>query len=240
MGGQVQKIKTPWATPAPEPETPHYREVCVNMDAILFNAGIDEPHVRRRLTAHAIVACGWRQCANPKTGRGECYNYNAWKCKIGSDWDGDWFVSDTIEEKDGKEQLEQGTKWRSYPTYGEALADHRVWHLKQYAAAKAALLDPSRPDRDYAQALKDGRYFTSSSGVDLLSGVCARVAREMSAVSDSEILMAREAMSLRDVLDAGADDTRPFPLLLVCAGLAVVIGAALVLVGAVRMKGRRS
>lgn len=215
MGSLVPRVATPWATPAPKPMLPHHHEVVVNMDRILRAAGVEEEHVRRRLTAHSIIACGWRQ--------EKCYNYNAWKCKLGSGWSGDWFVADTIEEKDGEEVPELGTKWRSYPSYESALADYRVWHMSRYAAAKAALLDEDRPDRDFCQGLKDGGYFTAQSGVDVLASICARVKKEMAAATPEEL----EA-------PLAEDDTRPFALLPVFAALVVAIGAVLCLIGVAR------
>jgi len=162
--GQVAAIATPWA------KAWDHAAVCVNMDRILEVEGIEEEHVRRRLTAHAIVASGWRQ---------NVHAFNVWKVKLGKAAM-DYYVGDTVEEKDGATYTEKGTKWRAYDSFGAALSDHPVFSMSRYAAAKVALLDAARPDGDYWKELGKAGYYTDTMNIHPpdFASICHRVATE--------------------------------------------------------------
>jgi hypothetical protein len=173
MGSQVAAVATPWA------KAYDHSAVCVNMDRILRALGVTQEHVRRRLTAHAIVASGWRQ---------NVHAFNVWKVKIGG-WSGDYYIGDTVEEnKAGATYTEHGTKWRAYSSFDAALADHPVFTMKRYAAAEVALLDPSRPDADYWIELGKAGYYTDTHQIhgDDFASICRRVAHELGAAPPDE------------------------------------------------------
>jgi flagellum-specific peptidoglycan hydrolase FlgJ len=146
------------------------------MDSILVSCGILEPHVRRRMTAHAIVASGWRQ---------NCWNHNAWGVKTGSSWAGDFYTMDTKED-DGTGHLYDvpNDAWRSFASWREAVADFlkRISaSSKRYGAAAAALVDPARPDEDYWAELGRAGYYTDTTNMTAqkFGSLCDRVASEV-------------------------------------------------------------
>ncbi len=172
MGQRVPIVLTPWAPPL------DHAAIVVNLDAALRAEGVEELHVRRRLIAHAVIACGWKQGDTSKGATGGPYNWNLWKSKLGGS-SGDYYVHNTEEEKDGETVKELGTKWRAYDSIGAALADYRVWHLSRYAKAKAALLDPETSDLEVGKELQAAGYWTATSGAAAFAGVCSRVGVEM-------------------------------------------------------------
>lgn len=183
---RVAAVKTPWA------KAWDHHAICVNMDAILRAAGVAEEHVRRRMTAHAIVASGWRQA---------CLNHNIWKVKLGG-WKGDYFQSDTEEEVGGVLVPEIGTKWRSYTSWAQAFADYPVGTMSRYAKSHTVLHDQDALDSEFwAQLGRDGYYTdTQQMTPGKFASLCRRVKREVAegggVIGESLVLLGIAAVVL--------------------------------------------
>jgi hypothetical protein len=212
---QLAPVLTRWATPW------DHHGICVGMDGILRACGVDAEHVRRRMTAHAIVASGWRQAV---------WHHNAWGVKTGKSWTGDWYAM-TTQEDDGSGNLYTvpNDAWRAFPNWRGAVADYqrRISPTSsRYAAAHAALVDPVAPDAAFWETLGAGGYYTDTQAMTpaKFASVCARVRNEVAAATPAEI----DAAARVDVGTGFADMPAPSP-----AGVgllvAVVVGIVLLL-----------
>jgi hypothetical protein len=187
MGGIGISSLYPWVTPAAEGEdalrvepvlTPwgepwNHDQLIVNMDRILREHGVESRNARARMTAHAIVASGWRQSV---------FNHNAWGVKQGS-WEGPWFLKSTNEvDYLGYDQVEYDTRWRSFESWGAAIDDYRERISRgserpSYRRAARFLADrDNRADADFWRALSEGNYYTGSALTPERFGfICYRV-----------------------------------------------------------------
>lgn len=174
---KVEAVSTRWA----EPWDHHL--ICVNFEAILRLCGVGSAVVRRRLTAHAIVASGWRQ---------NVWCYNPWGVKTGASWTGDWYEKNT-QEDDGTGTLYEvpNAAWRAFPNWSAAVRDQleRISPASgRYAKAHAALISESRPDSDYWRELGIAGYYTDTTNMtpEKFASVCDRVEAEVSSATDAE------------------------------------------------------
>lgn len=166
---KVPAKRTPWAAPG------DHHAIVVNMDRILRNAGVLEEHVRRRITAHAIVASGWRQAV---------WNHNVWGVKTGKSWTGDYYTMTTQEEIGGKMVTIPDDAWRSFPSFVAAIHDFQgriSASSGRYGQSHKALIDPARPDSDYWAELGKAHYYTDTQNMTppKFQSLCNRVRREL-------------------------------------------------------------
>lgn len=195
MGDQVKAVATPWAEPW------NHRAVCVNMDALLSELGVSESHVRRRLTAHAIVASGWRQAI---------WHFNAWGVKRAS-WSGPWYVMPTDEEIKGETVHFKGGKvaqWRAFSGWREAF-DDTIARLQRSPGRLQALYDASADDSDYWKASGAAKYYTDTRNMtpERFGKLCGRVRLEIESATPDEIAAAA-AFARTEV--GGIENARPF------------------------------
>jgi flagellum-specific peptidoglycan hydrolase FlgJ len=141
------------------------------MDRILFDLGVGDSWVRRRLTAHAIVASGWKQ---------NVWHFNAWGVQRGKSWAGDFYVMGTKEIEDGAEVYHASQEWRAFESW-EAALDDTLARAKANAGRWATLHDASAPDGDYWAATKAAGYFTAALDVSFFESICRRVSKEIGA-----------------------------------------------------------
>lgn len=170
MGVRVPAVKTPWA-----PAWAH-AEICVNMDRILRAAGVTSETVRRRMTAHAIVASGWRQAV---------WCYNAWGVKTGKSWAGDYYEMTTLEDDGtGSLYVVPNDAWRAFPSWDAAVRDYEKRinvNSSRYGEAARILPDPNVPDSEFWAALGRGGYYTDTQNMtpSKFGSLCARVSKEL-------------------------------------------------------------
>ncbi|MCP4604555.1 MAG: hypothetical protein GY847_29205 [Proteobacteria bacterium] len=170
---RVESFLTQWAEPW------NRREICHRMNAILTECGVESEQVRVRMTAHAIVASGWRQ---------NIWNYNAWGVQLGS-WTGPWYIRGTIEaDDDGNYYSVHDAAWRSFSDWREAVRDYRnrispASLRESYREAYRHLIDPSnRADAAYWESLRKGRYYTDQQFTKArFTILCNIVRRELAA-----------------------------------------------------------
>jgi len=151
---RVEPIATPWG------EAWNHDEIVLNMDQILREAGVESRTTRSRMTAHAIIASGWKQ---------NVFHHNAWGVKRGS-WSGHWFQKGTTEMNDlGFLTTVDDAKWRAFDGWRQAVDDYlsritRESHRPAYRKAARFLHDKDyRSDDDYWKALSEGNYYTGQA-----------------------------------------------------------------------------
>lgn len=151
---RIDPMLTPWGEPW------NHDEIVLNMDGILREAGVDSLTARSRMTAHAIIASGWKQSV---------FHYNAWGVKRGS-WDGPWFQKSTTEmNRLGFLTTDYEAQWRAFDGWEQAIEDYlerinRKSQRPSYRKAARFLFDKDfRSDDDYWQALSEGNYYTGQA-----------------------------------------------------------------------------
>jgi flagellum-specific peptidoglycan hydrolase FlgJ len=191
---KVPAVKTAWATAW------DHHAIVVNFDGILRACAVFGDHVRRRLTAHAIVASGWRQAV---------WNHNPWGVKAGSSWAGDWYEMNT-QEDDGTGQLYDvpNDAWRSFPNWAAAVRDQSARispSSSRYKLAHAALVDASRPDSDYWAELGRAGYYTDTTNMtpSKFGSLCSRVNLELETATEEERTSA-ERIPVGPIIGIGA------------------------------------
>jgi hypothetical protein len=151
---RVDPVPTPWG------EAWNHDEIVLNMDRILREAGVESLTARSRMTAHAIIASGWKQSV---------FHHNAWGVKRGS-WDGPWFQKSTTEmTRLGFLTTDYEAQWRAFDSWAHAIDDYlsrisRESRRPSYRKAARFLFDKDfRSDDDYWQALSEGNYYTGQT-----------------------------------------------------------------------------
>lgn len=169
MGRKVAAVRTPWGTPQ------DHTELCRNMNAILASCGVTSATVRRRMTAHAIVASGWAQ---------KVWCHNAWGVKTGKSWSGDYYLM-TTQEDDGSGTLYTvpNDAWRAFAGWQAAVDDFRARispTSSRYAKAHAALVSEQVSDEEYWKQLGLAGYYTDTTNMTpgKFGSLCDRVAKE--------------------------------------------------------------
>lgn len=184
---KVPATLTRWGTPQ------DHTAICRNMNAILASCGVASAVVRRRMTAHAIVASGWKQ---------NCWCHNAWGVKTGKSWTGDWYTMTTYEDDGtGTLYVVPNDAWRAFATWAEAVADFQKRispSSSRYADAYAALVDESRSDSDYWAELGEAGYYTDTTSMTpgKFKKLCDRVASE---TAGQEVEDTSSSSSFREV-----------------------------------------
>jgi len=151
---QLEPLPTPWGEPW------DHDDIVLKMDRILSDAGVESLTARSRMTAHAIVASGWKQ---------NVFHHNAWGVKRGS-WDGPWFRKGTTEMTNlGFLTTIDDAEWRAFDSWQQAVEDYlsrisRRSERPSYRKAARFLFDKDfRSDDDYWQALSEGNYYTGEA-----------------------------------------------------------------------------
>lgn len=172
MGERIKAKKTQWGEPW------NHHEIALRMDALLQRCGVDDPDERVRMTAHAVIASGWRQ---------NVWWYNAWGVKRGK-WPGDYYQRDTKEEnKDGELYDVPGEQWRAFGGWCDAVEDFRgriapESYRRGYEQAYQHLVaGPGREhDAGYWEALGNGGYYTDTKFTPAkFAKLCDRIRREL-------------------------------------------------------------
>jgi hypothetical protein len=164
---RVEPIATPWGEPW------NHDDLIIKMDRILYERGVESRNARARMTAHAIIASGWRQ---------NVFHHNAWGVKRGS-WEGAWFLKSTNEvDYLGYDHVDYDTKWRAFESWDQAIDDYlgritRESERPSYRKAARFLVDrDNRADADFWKALSEGNYYTGSAFTPERFGfICYRV-----------------------------------------------------------------
>jgi len=169
MGIQVKAVHTPWA------DAQDHKAIIENMNAILIDAGVTIPGMRRKMIAHSIIACGWKQ---------KCWNHNAWAVKTGKRWTREFYLMDTKEEINGELVDVPNDAWRSFDSWGEAITDYlgRIGPdgpFESYREGGAILRDPLGDDKTFwttiaSKYATDTKNFADGTG---FASICARVGR---------------------------------------------------------------
>jgi len=146
----VNKFWTPWAEPQ------DHDNIVLNGFEIIRSAGITAPMQTMKALVHMIWACGWRQ---------NCDNYNTHKIKLGSWWDGPYYLDTTEEEDDfGNKYLVIDDEWRSYNSYEEGVHNYlALLDRPHMSRAKAVFYNENASLAEFADALEDSGYWSASS-----------------------------------------------------------------------------
>lgn len=145
---KIEAIRTPWGD--------DHKSIRLNMLALLERYGIAESYVRERVTAHAILASGWKQ---------NCFNHNAWGVKRGS-WAGNYVVLSTYEEINKERIKVEGAEWRAFDNWRSAIDDYfkriNVENNRYSSAAKALYSRLIDCDKTFFDQLRVAGYFTDT------------------------------------------------------------------------------